>query len=129
MSANPFDYINDVSHGKKDIIRNSANPEQAAKEYNPWITNKTLSYFADSIMYANEMNKHFHLTNLQQYDYFLNSINKTKRFTKQGKTVVSQDVKDISQYFGYSLKKAEEVLSILTAEQIQTIKQKLETGG
>lgn len=127
--SNPFDYINDVSHIKKDIIRNSPNPELAAKEYNPWIANKTLSYFVDTVLFANEMNKNFHLSNLQQYDYFLNSINKKKRFTKQGKKVVSQDIKDVAQYFGYNFKRAEEAISILTAEQIQTIKQKLETGG
>lgn len=127
--SNPFDYINDVSHGKKDIIRNSSNPELAEKDYNPWITNKTLSYFADTVLYANEMNKNFHLTNLQQFDYFLNSINKRKRFSKQAKTVTSQDAKDIAQYFGYSPKKAEEALSVLSAEQIQAIKQKIQTGG
>ncbi|MEI8286691.1 MAG: DNA polymerase clamp loader subunit A [Actinomycetes bacterium] len=129
MSTSPFDYVNDVSHGKKDIIRNSPNPEIAESEYNSWIINKTLSYFEDTILYANEMNKNYHLSNLQQFDYFLNSINKRKRFSKQAKTVVSQDVKAVSEYFGYSYKKAEEVLSILTAQEVQTIKQKLETGG
>jgi purine-nucleoside phosphorylase len=127
--SNPFDYITDVSYNKKDIIRNSANPELAEKDYNPWITNKTLSYFADSVLYANEMNKNFHLSNIQQFDYFLNSINRRKRFSKQAKTVVSQDAKDIAQYYGYSIKRAEEALSVLTVEQIQKIKNKLETGG
>ena len=127
--SNPFDYINDVSHSKKDINRNSPNPELAAKDYNPWITNKTLSYFQDTILYANEMNKNFHLTNQQQFDYFLFSINKRKRFSKQAKKVTSEDVNHIAQYFGYSLKKAEEVLTVLTAEQLKTIKQKLELGG
>ena len=127
--SNPFDYINDVSHSKKDIIRNSPNPELAAKDYNPWITNKTLSYFQDTILYANEMNKNFHLTNQQQFDYFLFSINKRKRFSKQAKKVTSEDVNHIAQYFGYSLKKAEEVLTVLTSEQLKTIKQKLELGG
>lgn len=127
--SNPFDYINDVSNGKKDIIRNSANPELAIKDYNAWITNKTLSYFADTVLYANEMNKNFHLTNQQQFDYFLNSINKRKRFAKQAKKVASEDANNVAEYFGYSLKKAEEALSVLTAEHLQTIKQKLQLGG
>lgn len=129
MSANPFDYVNDVNYDKKDIIRNSPNPELAAKGYNPWLTNKTLSYFQDTVLYSNEMNKNAHLSNQMQFDYFLNSINKRKRFAKQSKKVVSDDVNNIAKYYGYSLKRAEEVLSILTADQIKTIKQKLETGG
>lgn len=129
MSGNPFDYINDINYDKKDIIRNSPNPELAAKGYNPWLTNKTLSYFQDTILYSNEMNKNAHLSNHMQFDYFLNSINKRKRFAKQSKKVVSDDINNIAKYYGYSLKRAEEVLSILTAEQIKTIKQKLETGG
>jgi hypothetical protein len=129
MSGNPFDYINDINYDKKDIIRNSPNPELAAKGYNPWITNKTLSYFQDTIMYSNEMNKNAHLINQMQFDYFLNSINKRKRFAKQSKKVVSDDTNSVAKYYGYSLRRAEEVLSILTADQIKTIKQKLETGG
>jgi hypothetical protein len=129
MSEGVFAYINDVNFGKKDIIRNSANPELAAKGYDAWITNKTLSYFDDTIFYANEMNKSAHLTNQQQYDYFLNSINKRKRFAKQTKKTTSDDVNNIAKYFGYSLKRAEEALTVLTADQVRAIKQKLELGG
>lgn len=129
MSGNPFDYLNDINYDKKDIIRNSPNFELAAKGYNPWLTNKTLSYFQDTIMYSNEMNKNPHLINQMQFDYFLNSINKRKRFAKQSKKVISDDANNVAKYYGYSLRRAEEVLSILTADQIKTIKQKLETGG
>lgn len=129
MSANPFDYLNDINYDKKDIIRNSPNPELAAKGYNPWLTNKTLSYFQDTVLYSNEMNKNAHLINQMQFDYFFNSINKRKRFAKQSKKVVSDDINNIAKYYGYSLRRAEEVLSILTADQIKTIKQKLEIGG
>lgn len=129
MSTNPFDFINAVSSEKKDIIRNSANPELMEKGYIPWITNKTLSYFEDTIFYANEMNRNFHLTNQQQFDYFLNSINKRKRFKKQAKKIVSDDLSAVAKYFNYNLRKAEEALSVLTPEQIRTIKQKLELGG
>lgn len=127
--SGPFDFVNDINFDKKDIVRNSPNPELAIKGYNPWIINKTLSYFQDTLFYVNEMNKNHHLSNQMQYDYFLNSINKRKRFAKQSKKVVSDDVNNVAKYYGYSLRRAEEVLSILTAEQIKTIKQKLEVGG
>lgn len=126
---NPFDFINDVSFNKKDIIRNSADPEATAKGYNPWITNKTLSYFEDTIFYANMMNQYSFLSNQMQFDYFLNSINKRKRFAKQSKKQVSDDVQSISDYFGYSLRRAEEAIKYLTPDQIKEIKKKTDTGG
>jgi hypothetical protein len=129
MSGNPFDYVKDISYDKKDIVRNSPNPDLAERDYTPWIINKTLSYFEDTIFYVNEINRNPHLTNKQQYDYFLQSINKRKRFAKQAKRLVSDDVNIIAKYFGYNIRRAEEALSILTARQLQIIKQKLETGG
>ena len=128
MSGNPFDYVKDISFDKKDIIRNSNNSEMSVKGYNPWIVNKTLSYFEDTIFYVNEMNKVHHVCNLMQFDYLFNSINKRKRFAKQFKKVISDDISAISKYYGYSIKRAEEVAAILTADQIKKIKQKLEIG-
>ena len=127
--SNPFDYIKDVSFNKKDIIRNSPDAEVAAKGYIPWITNKTLSYFQDTILYANEMNKYSFLPNQMQFDYFLNSINKRKRFAEQSKKVTSDDVLIIANYFGYSLKRAEDAMKFLTPQQIKEIKNKSDTGG
>ena len=127
--SNPFTYINDVSFDKKDIIRESVDPEYEARGYNPWITNKTLSYFQDSILYANEMNKYAFLPNIMQFDYFLNSINKRKRFAKQSKKVVSDDVSAVANYYGYSLRRAEETMKFLTPSQIDIIKQKSNIGG
>ena len=52
----PFDYINDINYGKKNVIENSDNPELAEKLYVPYVTNKTLSYFIDCIGLVNEVN-------------------------------------------------------------------------
>jgi hypothetical protein len=127
--SGPFDYVNAISASKKDIIRESANPELEAKEYLPWITNKTLSYFPDTIMYCNEMNKYSFLSNQMQFDYLLNSVSKKKRFTKQSKKNINTDVQMIADYFGYSLRRAEDTIKYLTKAQIDEIKQKTDTGG
>lgn len=127
--SNPFDYINAVSFTKQDVIRQASNPDQESKGYVPWITNKTLSYFEDSIMHANMMNKYAFLTNQQQFDFFLNSINKRKRFAKQAKKIASDDVQAIADYFGYSLRRAEESMKFLTQQQIDEIKKKTDVGG
>jgi Bacteriophage clamp loader A subunit len=130
MSFKPWDYFNDVTNNKKEMIRNSDNPELAEKYYEPWIVNKALSYFPDTVFYANEMNKYHQLSKMQQYDYFSKSINKRfRKYPKTKKEQVDQDLKNVMEYFKYSYKKAEEALSVLTSEQLQTIKQKLELGG
>ena len=53
----PFDFINSINFTKKNLMRNTDNDELAEKGYVPFITNKTLSYFTDTLLYSNEMNK------------------------------------------------------------------------
>lgn len=130
MSFKPWDYFNDLTNYKKELIRNSDNPELAEKYYEPWVINKALSYFPDTVLYVNEMNKYHQLSKMQQYDYFSKSINKRfRKYPKTKKEKQDQDLKNVMDYFQYSYKKAEEALSVLTAEQLQTIQQKLELGG
>ena len=78
----PFDFINSINFTKKNLMRNTDNDELAEKGYVPFITNKTLSYFTDTLLYSNEMNSLHHLDNKLQYEFFLNSIRKKKRFAK-----------------------------------------------
>ncbi len=67
---NPFDYVNSINSSKKE---NLMVDEFAEKAYNPWLVNKALSYFKDSVLYANEINMNSHLSNRMQYDYYLMS--------------------------------------------------------
>ena len=78
---NPFDFVTDINLGKKDIITNSDNPELAERTYNPYLTNKSLSYFQDTVHYANEMNMHGDLNHKMQYSFLLNIVRKRKRFS------------------------------------------------
>ena len=106
-----------------------SNPDFYESEYNPWIANKTLSYFEDSIYYANEMNQHYSLSNKMQFDYYMHSINRRKRFIKQSKLTVTEELNAVAKYFGYSLRRAENTLKYLTPDQIEKIKQKVDPGG
>ena len=81
----PFDYINSINFTKKNLMRGTENDELAEKGYVPYITNKTLSYFTDTLLYANEMNRYHFLDNKLQYEFYLNSIRKKKRFAKWAK--------------------------------------------
>ena len=126
---NPFDFVTDINLGKKDIITNSDNPELAERTYNPYLTNKSLSYFQDTVHYANEMNMHGDLNHKLQYSFLLNIVRKRKRFSKWHKTIDDENLQAVIDYYGYSVKKAKEALKILSNEQLSTIKLKLSKGG
>ena len=117
----PFDYINSINFTKKNLMKGSENDELAEKGYVPYITNKTLSYFTDTLLYANEMNRYHFLDNRLQYEFYLNSIRKKKRFAKWAKADKNNDIEMISQYYQCSPTKAISALSILTSEQLKEI--------
>lgn len=98
--------------------------------YAPYIINKALSYFPDTVLYADEMNR-FHEVPIQaQYSYLLNSIRSKRRFSKWAKKEKdNSDFDAVQQYFSYNNKKTEEALKILSPEQLENIKRELETGG
>jgi len=80
-------------------------------------------------MFANEMNKHHHLDKDMQYSFYLNSLRKKKRFSPGLRKDKVTDLESIKKYYGYSNEKASQALKILTKEQINFIKQRLDTGG
>jgi len=123
---NIFHFVNAInSSEKKNLIKD----EYTEKQYVPFVVNKTYSYFADSLMYANAMNLHHNLPNKLQFDYLLNSLRPAKRFTKWVKKYDSEDIGAVRQYYGYSTKKATEALKLLSSHQLQIIKEQLQEGG
>jgi len=126
-----FQYVNAVSYSKVDMMRNTDNDDLAQRGYNAFITNRLLSYHQDSILQANEMNEVPHLDNLLQFDYFINSLRKRKRFKEQdeSKSDFNNDLNLVMEYFGYSRAKAEVALSILSSEDISEIYKITNKGG
>ncbi|CAB5221498.1 clamp loader small subunit [uncultured Caudovirales phage] len=125
---NPFDFVNAINSTKVDLIRDSENPELAEKSYNPFITNRALSYFIDTLLYATEMNLASGLDNKLQNDYLINSIRKGKRFSKWSKPIEDSNVSAVQDYYKVNYAKALEISKILTAEQIDLIKIRITKG-
>jgi len=126
---NPFDYVNAINTSKKDLIRNSENPTLAEKDYSPFLVNRALSYFVDTILYANEINLAKHIDSIMQNDYYLNNIRVSKRFSKWAKPVESSDIESIKEYYKVNDNRALEISKILTKEQIDHIKTRIIKGG
>ena len=116
------DWLNSINFTKDDLTEHS-------KEYPPYIINRCLSGHLDCIMFANEMNLHHHLDKDMQYSFYLNTLRKKKRFSPWLRKDKVQDLECVKQYYGYSNDKASQALKILTKEQINFIKQRLDTGG
>ncbi len=125
----PFDYINAVSDNKKNIMVGTENDDLAEKSYNPYLTNKSLSYHADAILYVNEINQYANLDNKLQFDYYLHGLPKKKRFSKWAKKDENEDIEIISQWYGCNYSKAAEILSLINKNTLDLIKQKLQKGG
>ena len=125
----PFDYVNSINFTKKNLMKNTANDELAEKDYVPFLTNKSLSYFTDTLLYANEMNRYHHLDHRLQFDFFINIIKKKKRWSKWIKPQDINNLELIKQHYGYSNDKAKSVLQLFNNEQIEELKRKGLKGG
>ena len=119
------DYLNSINLKQGDL----SDDERAMKKYPPYVINKCMSGFIDTCMHANMMNGMGHLDNQLQYQYFIHSVRKSKRFSPWQKKESNSDIKLVKKYYGYSYEKAEQVMRILTKEQLEVIKTKLDTGG
>ncbi len=124
-AISPFDFINAINFDKKALIVD----DWSEKQYIPYIVNRGLSFGADTVIPANEMNSRPHLDRKLQFDFLINTIRPRKRYNKWVKADKVEAIELIKTYYGYSIEKARQALSILTSEQLDHLKQKLEKGG
>tara|TARA_Y100000022_G_scaffold129294_1_gene111991 strand:- start:942 stop:1307 length:366 start_codon:yes stop_codon:yes gene_type:complete len=116
------DWLNSINHTKEDLSEDMSS-------YPPFIINKCLSGHLDCVLFANEMNRYSHLDKDMQYSFYINTLRKRKRFSPWLRKDKIEDLDVVKQYYGYSNEKAQQALKILSREQIDYIKQKLEIGG
>jgi len=124
-SLSPFEFVTSINDSKKDIMVDDI----TERSYSSFMTNRSLSYFQDTVQFANLMNQYHHLDNKLQYHFLINIIRKRKRFSKWIKPDLDSDIEVVKQYYGYSNEKAKQVLSLLSPGQIKTIKEKVSKGG
>ena len=121
------DYLNAINHTKEKLL--DSEDEMWEKKYAPFIVNKCIAPFPDTIMLVNEINQRHHLDKKLQFDFLLNSLRTRKRYTPWAKANKSKNLDIIKEYYGYSNEKAKSALDILNDEQIETIKDSLNKGG
>jgi len=113
--------LNSINVSKKNLMESG---ELEEKDYLPFVINKCLSYFPDTIFYANQMNRYPLLDKKIQYDYYLNGIIKRKRFSKWIKPEENADIEIIKEIYGYSDQKAREVIDLLPMDKLRSMANK-----
>ena len=111
------DYLNAINYSKDDLFAD----EEAAKGYVPFIVNRSLSYFPDTILQANDMNIHADLGKREQFDYLRHSIRKRRRFSKWLKKAEDKRIESVKIYYNLGTKKALESMRVLSDRQIDEI--------
>lgn len=126
MKVELKEWLNSINQTKENLLDET--PEIFG-EYPPYIINKCLSGFIDTILFSNEMNKSHHLDKKMQYDFYINIVRKRKRFSPWLKKEKIDDLEHVKRYYGYSNEKAKIALNLLTKEQLDFIRSKNDMGG
>ena len=71
----PFEYVTAINYSKQNMIVD----DETEKGYLPYMTNRSLSYFQDTVAVANAMNQYHILEKKLQFDFLINIVRKKKR--------------------------------------------------
>jgi hypothetical protein len=120
------DFLGSINHDKKPLLdKDDADP----RLYKPFVVNRCLSYFPDTIFHANEMNCAPWIDNKSQFDFYRLGIRKKKRFSPWLKKETETDISLIRTVYGYTEAKAREVLNILGPKELDQLRRSQYTGG
>ena len=123
--SSPFEIISALGY-TKDV---SEYPEEIVEDiYNHFLINRTLSYHADCLVYANEMNQRHQSDKWLQFHFYLNSLRPRKRFAKWEKANKVDDLDTVKLAYEYNNRKALQVIDLLSDEQINELKKDRKGG-
>lgn len=120
--SSPFDYVKAINSKTK------IDTSTLEKDYVPYIVNKAMSYYPDTVGIANYLNQCWAMPKRAQFDLYMQAVRQKRRYTPWVKPDRSADIQIVSDYYKYSRAKAEEALDILTSEQIAILKKRLKEG-
>ena len=121
------DYLKTINETKQNLL--DSEDSSWEKEYPAWVITKCMASHYDTVLLANEMNIYYELQNKLQYDFYINTVRKRKRFSPWEKKVKLEDLETVKTYYNYSTQKAQAILKILNKDQLDHLKSKLNRGG
>jgi flavorubredoxin len=121
------EYLNAINYTKKNLF--DTEDESVEKEYAPFVVNRCLSYFIDTVLYVNEVNQRGHMPKRMQFDYLHGSIRKNKRYSKWLRRESEENLDLVKRMYGYSDSKARAIMDILSESDFDWMREKVNEGG
>ena len=121
------DYLKAINVSKESLL--DSEDEQWEKKFAPFIVNKCVAPFEDTVMLVNEINQLHHLDKKLQFDFLINSLRPRKRYAPWMKAKKLKNLEYVKEFYGYNNEKAKVALDILDEKQISAIKERLNKGG
>lgn len=120
-----FDWINSISMTKENLMLS----DEDERSYEPFIINKAMSMYPDCVVIVNELNKLGTVNKRLHYDFLRFAVRKKKRFAKWPKSIESEHVKVIQEYYQCSVEQALQYLEVLTNDQVLELTNRMFKGG
>ena len=121
----PFDYINDITMGKKWLaLADEESTGEFPREYSPYLTDMALGQFQDTVQVANEASIRMrYLSPRVHYMFHMRAVPKKKRWTQWPKKDIkrAEAVQAAAKYYGWSERLAASQLYMLSPEDIAEI--------
>ncbi len=111
--SDPFKILNAINKHDVEFIVDSG--------YEPFLVNRGLSYFPDTIHLAQQMNISTVATGEMQYSFLLNTVRPRKRYSKWAKKAVDAEVNIIAKRYKVNDVRAKEIMQILPKDTIEKI--------
>lgn len=125
-APNLIQFLDSIMVNGQDLLTD----DEALKAYAPFVINRGVAQSISTVMYAQEMNKASGITKEMHYAYLRKSIPKKKRYEKwPKKEELGEHIEVIRKYYSVSNEKAQEYASVLTPQQIEVLKQRMDPGG
>jgi hypothetical protein len=123
-----FDFLTSINEGArgKNLFDDESIEEKA---YVPFMVNRGLSWFSDTILLANEMNRRPAIPNQAQYHFLRLSIRPRKRFSKWQKNEDSDAIDLIKKAYGFSSEKARQALPLFSPQKLKDLARAIDVGG
>jgi len=122
---NPFDFVKAITYTKENLLTKE-NSEYFDNDYSSFLTNRTLSYFPDTIFFAQEMNIYSSsLSNTQQFTFLLNIISKKARFSKwESKINDREELECVKSLYNVNREIALEIMTLLKDTELEELMKK-----
>lgn len=133
--VNLGDWLKSINFEKVDYFKETeingilVDPDQVERDYVPFVINRTLSYFPDTVLFAQMMNERPNISNRMQFAFLKGVIAPKKRYSKWTKNETDDTVEAIMTVYQINRKRAEEYMSLMTDDQKDEVIQKTRTGG